>query len=171
MLRFKLNHLCKNGTRVISVRLNTQIAKFMGPTWGPPGSCRPQMGPMLAPWTLLSGTVPSYQCGDSHYENKTAKTGPKMLLAIRIHTNNMNILLTKLCLVTMVWWIIAKIAFIACGLWFYSRGWSAQYVINEVAISSPTRSHKNMCLVISEFNVNLSATIMMAALSEPMLNH
>ena len=33
----------------------TQIAKFMGPTWGPPGSCRPQMGPMLAPWTLLSG--------------------------------------------------------------------------------------------------------------------
>ena len=33
----------------------TQIAKFMGLTWGPPGSCRPQMGPMLAPWTLLSG--------------------------------------------------------------------------------------------------------------------
>ena len=35
----------------------TQIAKFMGPTWGPPGSCRPQMGPMLAPWTLLSGRL------------------------------------------------------------------------------------------------------------------
>ena len=33
----------------------TQIAKFMGPTWGPPGSCRTQMGPMLASWTLLSG--------------------------------------------------------------------------------------------------------------------
>ena len=29
----------------------------MGPTWGPPGSCRPQMGPMLAPWTLLSGLL------------------------------------------------------------------------------------------------------------------
>ena len=27
----------------------------MGPTWGPPGSCRPQMGPMLALWALLSG--------------------------------------------------------------------------------------------------------------------
>ena len=24
---------------------------------GPPGSCRPQMGPMLAPWTLLSGDM------------------------------------------------------------------------------------------------------------------
>ena len=33
----------------------SQIARFMGPTWGPPGSCRPQMGPMLAPLTLLSG--------------------------------------------------------------------------------------------------------------------
>ena len=30
----------------------SQIAKFMGPTWGTPGSCRPQMGPML-----LSGPV------------------------------------------------------------------------------------------------------------------
>ena len=27
----------------------------MGPTWDPPGFCRPQMGPMMAPWTLLSG--------------------------------------------------------------------------------------------------------------------
>ena len=34
--------------------VQSQIA-FMGPTWGPPGSCRPQMGPMLAPWALLSG--------------------------------------------------------------------------------------------------------------------
>ena len=33
----------------------TQIAMFLGSTWGPSGSCRRQMGPMLAPWTLLSG--------------------------------------------------------------------------------------------------------------------
>ena len=41
----------------------SQIAKLMGPTWDPPGSCRPQMGPMLAPWTLLSGlpSVASYR--------------------------------------------------------------------------------------------------------------
>ena len=32
-----------------------QIARFMGPTWGPPGDDRTQVGPMLAPWTLLSG--------------------------------------------------------------------------------------------------------------------
>ena len=31
--------------------------KIHGPTWGPPGSFRPQIDPMLAPWTLLSGII------------------------------------------------------------------------------------------------------------------
>ena len=30
------------------------IARFMGPSWGPSGTDRTQVGPMLAPWTLLS---------------------------------------------------------------------------------------------------------------------
>ena len=38
---------------------NSQIAKFMGPTWVPPGSCRTQMGPMLAPWTCCQGMLSS----------------------------------------------------------------------------------------------------------------
>ena len=33
----------------------TPIARFMGPTWSPSGANRTQVGPMLAPWTLLSG--------------------------------------------------------------------------------------------------------------------
>ena len=33
----------------------TQIARFMGPTWGPSGADRTQVGPVLTPWTLLSG--------------------------------------------------------------------------------------------------------------------
>ena len=33
----------------------SQIAKFMAPTWGPPGSCRPQLGPC---WRY----EPCYQC-------------------------------------------------------------------------------------------------------------
>ena len=32
----------------------TLIARFLGPTWGPSGADRTQVGPMLAPWTLLS---------------------------------------------------------------------------------------------------------------------
>ena len=31
------------------------VARFMGPTWGLPGADRTQVGPMLAPWSLLSG--------------------------------------------------------------------------------------------------------------------
>ena len=31
------------------------IARFMGPTWGPSGTDRSQVGHILAPWTLLSG--------------------------------------------------------------------------------------------------------------------
>ena len=44
--------------------LTTLIARFMGPTWGPSGAGRPQEGPILAPWTLLSGymTVMSHEC-------------------------------------------------------------------------------------------------------------
>ena len=38
-----------------SCQQNSLIARFMGPTWGPPWSSRPKMGPMLALWTLLSG--------------------------------------------------------------------------------------------------------------------
>ena len=32
-------------------------ASFMGPTWGPSGADRSQMGPLLAPWSLLSGVA------------------------------------------------------------------------------------------------------------------
>ena len=35
----------------------TLIARFMGSTWGPSGADRTQVGPMLAPWTLLSGNT------------------------------------------------------------------------------------------------------------------
>ena len=46
----------------------TQIAKFMGPTWGPSGSCWPQMGPMLASWTLLSGDSCEHMLHIDQYE-------------------------------------------------------------------------------------------------------
>ena len=45
----------KNRTGLLATRAPTQIARFVGPTWGPSGADRTQVGPMLAPWTLLSG--------------------------------------------------------------------------------------------------------------------
>ena len=35
--------------------ISALIARFMGPTWGPSGADRTQVGPMFVPWTLLSG--------------------------------------------------------------------------------------------------------------------
>ena len=43
------------------------IARFMGPTWGPSGADRTQVGPVLAPWSLRSGTFWSLPC-DIHEE-------------------------------------------------------------------------------------------------------
>ena len=40
----------------------TQIARLMGPTWDLPGADRTQVGPMLAPSTLLSGYVHDSSC-------------------------------------------------------------------------------------------------------------
>ena len=40
-----------------SHKMVTLIARFMGPTWGPSGADRTQVGPMWAPWTLLSGYI------------------------------------------------------------------------------------------------------------------
>ena len=38
----------------------TLIARFMGPAWGPSGADRTQVGPMLAPWTLLSEKIKTW---------------------------------------------------------------------------------------------------------------
>ena len=40
---------------VLMYPILTLIARFMGPAWGPSEADRTQVGPMLAPWTLLSG--------------------------------------------------------------------------------------------------------------------
>ena len=34
----------------------TETSKFKGPTWGPHGSCRSEMCPMLAPWICYQGS-------------------------------------------------------------------------------------------------------------------
>ena len=50
-------HNKENRVRQDSLTVRSLIARFMGPTWGPYGADRTQVGPMLAPWTLLSGMI------------------------------------------------------------------------------------------------------------------
>ena len=44
-------------TMLLCEPMLTRIARFMGPTWGPAGAYGTQVGPILAPWTLLSGDI------------------------------------------------------------------------------------------------------------------
>ena len=58
-------HVAKSGpehTHVdsICVAKPPLIARFMEPTWVPPGANRTQVGPMWATWTLLSGSLLSW---------------------------------------------------------------------------------------------------------------
>ena len=52
--------------------ITTQIAKFMGPSWCPPGSWRPQVGPMLATWILLSEYSITFRAIAYYYYCKNA---------------------------------------------------------------------------------------------------
>ena len=50
-------HLNQQNHILPMVCKHTQIARFMRPTWGPPGSLWPQVGPTLTPRILLSGYI------------------------------------------------------------------------------------------------------------------
>ena len=52
-----LFHLNRVNPMNAPVPVTSLIARFMGPTWDPSGADRTQVGPMLTPWTLLSGVV------------------------------------------------------------------------------------------------------------------
>ena len=76
MAEAKLRHtdlwLERQGTISQKVSL---IARFMVPTWGPPGADRTQVGPMLAPWSLLSVMVYtlSPRLNGRHFAHNTLK--------------------------------------------------------------------------------------------------
>ena len=59
-----------------------QIAKFMGPTWSPPGSRRSQMGPILAPRALLLGTIMANVL--ISYANATYSYNERMIYGIDV---------------------------------------------------------------------------------------
>ena len=71
-----------NKTERISNRVHTSwtlIARLMEPTWVPSGVDRTQMGPMLTPWTLLSGLWDRCEL-DGPHRNKAERSSN------RVHT-------------------------------------------------------------------------------------
>ena len=63
------------------------IARFMRPTWGPPGADRTQVGPMLAPWILLSGSLRLTQNGKHHADNIFDCIMEMVVFLIKFHRN------------------------------------------------------------------------------------
>ena len=66
----------------------TPIARFMGPTWGPSGADRTQVGPMLAPWILLSEyivLVTSEQCS-LYLQDSELRGRLKTRIEVELHT-------------------------------------------------------------------------------------
>ena len=51
----RISSLCHDMETCLAFLTLSQVARFMGPTWGPPGADTTQVGPMWATWTLLSG--------------------------------------------------------------------------------------------------------------------
>ena len=64
------------------------VARFMGPTWGPSVADRTQVGPMLAPWTLLSGTVSLHASQQLSYFHELLKS---VILHLRNKCDNLRL--------------------------------------------------------------------------------
>ena len=70
----------------------SQIARFTGgQTWGPSGANRTQVGPMLAPWTLLSGVSFYSSCWNSFEVRRSGKPVDFVLQATDLQMSFMDL--------------------------------------------------------------------------------
>ena len=97
----------QSGTTHILMGMYSLIARFMGPRWGPVGTDRTQLGPMLAPWTLISGLYRESRHDDDICINRESLQPQGLyslrryqLICIGIHSRckpAMVVTLSKLC--------------------------------------------------------------------------
>ena len=71
--------------------ISSLSAEYVPSSWGPSGSCRPQVGPMLAPWTLLSG----YPCLSSCFIHRLRRIIGILYFVMAFFHSNMNIIWTQ----------------------------------------------------------------------------
>ena len=104
--------------------LLTQIAKFMEPTWGPPGSCRPQMGLMLAPPNLAIRVAMFLYCG-CWLPGTNSAVLPFRSLATKFFTNWLTSQgIAKFCSLSVFnpdQRAILSSLFVKCSIWYPSN--------------------------------------------------
>ena len=112
-------------TRVWKTPLKT---RFMGSIWGPPGDNRTQVGRMLAPWSLLSGTLLALilsECGEKlHIEKVWKCKGIKGLIQY-IHNSEA---CTMELLILTYWILVAHMYVGELGI-NWSRQWLAALLV------------------------------------------
>ena len=93
------SRLTMSWCRLVSVHCTIPDSKVhvahLGPTWVPPGSCRPKVDPILAPWTLLSGICSRMASLDGF---------TWLLVASEITKQNMGKLITSMHLEFLTHW-------------------------------------------------------------------
>ena len=97
----KGNQICVMTVEVVLVVLEHKQTQLMGPTWGPSGADRTQVGPMLATWTLLLGLL-----------HKDRISFPKCLQLIR----------------DSEWSIAAQMIFFQIGGWYLAALWFSSII-------------------------------------------
>ena len=121
--------------------MTTQIAKFMGPTWGPPGSCRPRMGPMLVPWTLLSG----YISQGNHYHWPLVMQG-------KGSTGQSNVLIDlSMTFMSSLWFWSTKMCLPAWShRWVSAKRCKSSVLAIEVHLSCTNLSTWEQCVILHQ---------------------
>ena len=109
-----------------------QIARFMGPTWGPSGADKTQVGPMLAPWTLVSGIFSVFNTVHSPY--------------IVCHFSLYN-----------SWYPIAHLYSMGCCSWV--QIWSKFYHCNCCVVLCCIMSYITDILSLQNFNLSLQCLL------------
>ena len=83
-------------TQYKMIKQPTLIARFMGPTWGPSGAGRTQVGPMLALWTCYSVHELYWTHNCSSLQRKLCKRVYNDVDGLSANEANLNILMAKL---------------------------------------------------------------------------
>ena len=125
---------------------HTQIARFMGPTWGPPGAGRTQEGPMLAPWILLSEINTRW----SLIQVSCLNSNTHSALCTHIASYNLCIIYSVIPRIRLEWTLYRELQWIAIHILKHSRymallGWNYIFLnsgLKILTILSKIKHHK-----------------------------
>ena len=120
--------------------LLTLITRFTGPTWGPSGADRTQVGPMVAPWTLLYEDLLSNRPPSTNLSEIVIKipTSFSKKIHLKILSIKWRSVWSALVTITQGWWCEKRMPHLyVCILWRHH---------NKYQDNITVMSHGRQCL-------------------------